>query len=487
MTRSDPRPMLQHAALLEQRGRWVDAEALYTKVLAEWPELADTWYNLARLQRHLGKFEAALSSYRQALDRGIDQPEEVHLNRGVIYSDCLRSDDLAEQALQTALALNPNYVPALFNLANLREDYGLRTAAIDLYRRILDLEPHHHEALSRYASLSLPRRSDDPIVNRLRESLRMPGLTAASRASLGFALGKVLDACGDYRAAFEAYTAANRTSAAATSGYDRAAHERFVAELIHQFAANDSRPTRSLAPEPIFICGMFRSGSTLTEQVLASHSQVQAGGELAFLPALATRVLAPFPASMSDIGEERLRALSEDYLTQLAKLFPGASHVTDKRPDNFLYIGLIKRLFPAAKIIHTTRSPLDNCLSIFFLHLDQSMGYALNLMDTGHYYAQYRRLMQHWKSLYGTDILDFDYDTFVREPEASTRRLLSFCGLEWQDACLSFHASANAVKTASVWQVRQPVYRQSSGRWRNYAQELEPLRQYLEQQGIRSE
>ena len=185
-----------------------------------------------------------------------------------------------------------------------------------------------------------------------------------------------------------------------------------------------------------------------------------------------------------DAAEPQLRILSEQYLKSLSQLFPGAMHVTDKRPDNFLYIGLIKRLFPAAKIVHTTRDPLDNCLSIFFLHLDPGMRYAFDLMDIGHYYAQYRRLMAHWKSLYGADILDFDYDTFVREPEASTRRLTDFCGLDWEDACLSFHTAARAVKTASVWQVRQPVYRQSSGRWRNYERQLEPLRQYLELHGI---
>ena len=482
MTRSDPRPLLQHAALLERQGRLADAEALYSKVLAEWPELADTWYNLARLQRRAGKFDAALASYQQALDRGIEQPEEVHLNRGVIYSDCLRRDEAAEQELQTALALNPQYVPALFNLANLREDYGRRSDALELYERILALEPGNHEALSRYASLKLARQSDDPLVARLQAALRTPGIDAAARASLGFALGKVLDACGDYDAAFDAYSAANR--AGRIHGYDRAAHERFVDELIRCFDTTPPAMTQALQPEPIFICGMFRSGSTLTEQVLAAHSQVEAGGELAFLPALANRTLAPFPASMKTIAEPQLRILSEQYLKSLSQLFPGAMHVTDKRPDNFLYIGLIKRLFPAAKIVHTTRDPLDNCLSIFFLHLDPGMRYAFDLMDIGHYYAQYRRLMAHWKSLYGADILDFDYDTFVREPEASTRRLTDFCGLDWEDACLSFYTAAKAVKTASVWQVRQPVYRQSSGRWQNYERQLEPLRQCLELHGI---
>lgn len=482
MTRSDPRPILQQANVLEQHGRLAEAESLYAAVLTEWPELADTWYNLARLQRQMGRFEPALASYQQALDRAISQPEEVHLNRGVIYSDHLRRDADAERELLTALTLNPTYVPAMLNLANLREDYGRRAEAIDQYERILALEPRNHEALSRYAGLKLARQADDPIVARLNEALRDPAIDAPSRASLGFSLGKVLDACGAYDAAFDAYAQANRASRVAN--YDRGAHERFVEELISTF--NTTAPSEPAAthPQPIFICGMFRSGSTLAEQIMAAHSKVEAGGELPFVPTLATRTLVPFPARLRSIDESQLRALSAEYIRNLSTLFPGAAGITDKRPDNFLYIGLIKRLFPGAKIIHTTRQPLDNCLSIYFLHLDPDMRYAFDLGDIGHYYAQYRRLMSHWKTLYAADIFDFDYDAFVREPEPATRQLLASCGLEWEAACLSFHEANRAVKTASVWQVRQPVYRQSSGRWMNYARHVEPLRNYLCSAGI---
>jgi hypothetical protein len=231
---------------------------------------------------------------------------------------------------------------------------------------------------------------------------------------------------------------------------------------------------------PIFICGMFRSGSTLTEQVLAGHSQVTSGGELDLLPAVVRSQLAPFPSAVSGVAASRLNEIAASYLADLAKLFPSANFVTDKRPDNFLYIGLIKRLFPTAKIIHTTRDPLDNCLSIFFLHLDHSMSYALDLMDTAHYYVQYRRLMAHWKALYGPDILDFNYDTFVREPKPAVGQLLAHCGLEWEDNCLNLQRESGVVKTASVWQVREPVYVRSSGRWRNYAKQLAALRAYFD-------
>jgi hypothetical protein len=160
-------------------------------------------------------------------------------------------------------------------------------------------------------------------------------------------------------------------------------------------------------------------------------------------------------------------------------MFPGASRVTDKRPDNFLRIGLIKSLFPEARIVHTTRDPLDNCLSIFFLHLDHSMGYAFDLLDIGHYYRQYRRLMAHWQRCFGNDLFEINYDSFVHQPAVHAARLFEFLGLEWNDGYLSADSRTQAVKTASVWQVREPIYTRSSGRAAHYRAQLSDLREYL--------
>ena len=159
--------------------------------------------------------------------------------------------------------------------------------------------------------------------------------------------------------------------------------------------------------------------------------------------------------------------------------------ITDKRPDNFVLIGLIKRLFPSAKIVHTTRNPLDNGLSVFMQHLNpQVTGYSGDLGDIGHYYGQYRRLMAHWKALYGESIFEFDYDAFVSEPRAALERLFDFLDLPWDDRCLEFHRLGNTVKTASYWQVRQPLHGNASGRWRNYGAHLGPLRQALHEAGV---
>jgi tetratricopeptide (TPR) repeat protein len=486
---TDPQNLLRSAEALEKAGRLAEAEAAYVHVLASRPDLPDTWYNLARLQRRAGRFDAALASYQQALDRGVCEPEEVHLNRGVIYSDCLRQDEAAERELQAALALNPDYVPALLNLANLREDFGKQAEARALYERVLALQPRCHIALARCVGLQKVARADDPLIARLRAAIADSSTSAADRAEVGFALGKALDSCGAWDAAFSAYAAANRDSrqsaAPGTGVYDPRAHERFIDELIATF--RPGQPAAARLPQstrPLFVCGMFRSGSTLAEQILAAHSRVAAGGELAFLPSLVRTELAPFPAAMASMTAARLEQLAARYLDMLAQLFPHGDRVTDKRPDNFLYIGLIKSLFPDARIVHTLRDPLDNCLSIYFLHLHHGMSYALDLTDIAHYYVQYRRLMAHWKTLYGADIFDLDYDALVREPRPAIERLTQFCGLEWEEACLSFEQAARAVKTASVWQVREPLYQRSSGRWHNYAAHVAPLRAYLEEAGI---
>lgn len=488
------------AVQLERAGRIEEAAAAYQQLLARWPALPDTWFNLAVLQRRLRRFDDALESYRQALAFGVSQPEEAHLNRGVIYADYLRRDADAASELEAALQLNPRYVSALLNLANLREDLGDADAATALYERALAVDPGCHTALARLAALKTARGPDAAVSARLAAALARPDVSAADRAALGFALVGALEKAGDYDGAFAAATQANMQSrlSAGPAGaqYDREQHERFIDDVIAAFplsaagapaprptartASEDASTGGACAPQPLFVCGMFRSGSTLVEQILSGHPDIAAGGEIDFLPALVRRELSPFPASLSRLSPAQARDLAARYTALLDQWHPDARFVIDKRPDNFLHLGLIKTLFPAARIVHTIRDPLDNCLSVFFLHLDHSMPYALDLLDIGHYYRQYRRLMQHWHALYGADIVDVGYDALVRAPRPAIERVLAAVGLDWDDRCLAFHERNHAVKTASVWQVRQPLYQHASGRSRRFGPHLEQLRAYLD-------
>ena len=317
------------------------AIAAYQSALLQWPEHANSWFNLGLLFRQARLPDEALVCYQKALNLGITSPEEVHLNRSVVYADYLRQDAQAENELRAALAANSNYVPALLNLANIHEDRGQRDEALELYQRILQLDPHCALALARFANMQTPAECSPELIARLRSALARPASTDGERALLGFALGRVLDASGDYPQAFDAYAQANATTRAAAARalqrYDRRAQEQFVDRLIQtgtSAAAPGAAAVRA-GPVPIFIVGMFRSGSTLAEQLLARHPGVAAGGELDLLPALVARELTPFPESLASKSTADLLSLARRYLDAVATLFPGATHVTDKRPANF--------------------------------------------------------------------------------------------------------------------------------------------------------
>jgi tetratricopeptide (TPR) repeat protein len=492
--------LLARAAALQREGRQPEAIAAFREALALQPAAPEVWYEFGYLLKAEGHYEEALHAYGEALAHQVTRPEEVHLNRAVIYSDHLRRDDEAERELAAALEIAPGYVPALLNRGNLHEERGEREQALACYDRILggagaadgrNLELAG-EALARSTRLRPPRDVDDPLFRRLDDAAAGALRHGQIRANLLFAMGEAYDRIAAYAPAFDAYTRGNRCLLRQSGRlYDRARAARLTDALIAAFgtasvAGDDD--VKSGQAAPLFVCGMFRSGSTLAEQVLAAHPEVTAGGELDFLMRLAASRYAPFPASMSTPDAARDAALADEYRAHLAQLFPDGvtgRYITDKRPDNFQLVGLIKRMFPAARIIHSVRHPLDTGLSVYLQHINlQVATYASDLGDIGHYYGEYRRLMAHWKTLYPDSIFDFDYDAFVRAPRDELARLLGFLDLDWDDRCLDFHRLGNTVKTASYWQIRRPLYGSSSGRWRNYAAQLQPMLQAMREAGV---
>ncbi|MFZ4121410.1 MAG: tetratricopeptide repeat-containing sulfotransferase family protein [Caulobacterales bacterium] len=467
---------VQRAGTLRLAGRWAEAVAAYHAILAHRPDLLNCWYNLAFCLRRAGLPEAALKAYQEALDRGIKEPEEVRLNRAVILLDDLHRDQEGEAELHMALTHDPDYAPALMNLANLAEDRGRRAVALSTYERILALPGAPHEALARYLSLKGATGVSDPLIQQAATAINAPHVQPEDKASLAFAMGKALDVAGDYPNAFEAYALANRIARAMTppnQRYNPSAHEQLIDAIIEAFPKAEQPPDpHASKPELVFICGLFRSGSTLCEQVVSGHPRITPGGERPTLPRQVATTLAPFPQR---IAAPDLAAVRATYLNETTTLFPNADILTDKRPDNFLYIGLIKRLFPSARIVHTVRQAKDNALSLYFLNLDASMSYAQDLTDIAHYIGQYRRLMAHWQVCFPQDLVDFHYDDFVQAPRQAMEPILRTLGLDWNDQLLSFHERVNRVRTASVWQVREPLYTRSSGRWQNYTAHLQAL------------
>ena len=463
------------AGLYTEIGRNAQAVTCYQAYLKKNPRAANGHFNLARAQKNNGQYEEALTSYQKALTLEISEPEEVYSNMSVIHAE-LHRDAEALAALEQALSLNPQYVPALHNIAARYEDRGAMKKAEAYFKRALAVDPEHYLSLARLAGVKRYQSSAEPLVRRLQSLAVDDRLERVARLDINHALAKVMNDLGEYDQAFAACQRANEVFKDMLPAYDPLAHEASISKIIETF---NKDWFASLTPvstaEPLFICGMFRSGSTLAEQILAAHPQVTAGGELEYFVSLAAGALQPFPQSIGSASVATLKALADDYLALLEASFPGAGTISDKRPDNFLYLGLIKTLFPRARIVHTQRNPLDNCLSVYFAQLGPTMNYATDLSAIAHYYRQQQRLMAHWQALFGGTIFELCYDDLVATPKPIVAELLRFCGLDDNAACLDFHQLRNTVNTASAWQVRQPLYRQSSGRWRLYQQHLGEL------------
>lgn len=460
-------------ALLQQHGFSAQAAKLYHYYCEKYPSQASLFYNQAYYLRFAGAYQQAIDTYRQALVRNISQPEEVLLNIAVIYSDHLRQEQAAEQALLQALQLKADFVPALYNLANLAEEQGDKARAETLFKRIIEVDSRYYQAYARLADVKIFEQQQDPVIQQMLLAVIDEQIDADSKINLYFALGKAFDDCRLYSQAAQYYTQANQLNAATMPVYQAAEVELQIEQIIQTITpawlAAHQLDTKAA---PVFICGMFRSGSTLAEQILAQHSKVTAGGEIEFFR---RELQNNYPQRFTDVTTTELKDLAQRYLQYCQECFGATDLLTDKRPDNYLYLGVLKAIFPRAKFIFTRRNTLDNCLSVYFLRLGKAMNYANRLDHTLHYYQQHERLMAHWQQLFGSDIFTLDYDQLVKQPEATLKPLLAFLDLEYQPELLQFHCAKNAVKTASVWQVRRPLYQHASGRRHNYAAFLQQL------------
>jgi hypothetical protein len=263
--------------------------------------------------------------------------------------------------------------------------------------------------------------------------------------------------------------------------YDAAGFEQLVDRLIATFPEPPAPAALDLQA-PIFLCGPFRSGSTLAEQVLSRHPDVRAGGELETVPAIAAS-LQPYPEAVQQLRPELLDQLRTAYRTEVARLPGSAPRQTDKRCDNYLHLGLIQLLFPGAPIVHTSRHPLDTLLSTLFLRFGEGVSYGHKLEDAAHQAIQHERLMRHWRLVMPERIHDLHYEDLVRSPEETLRPMADFLGLSWDDRLLQ-PGTSGSVRTASNWQVRQPLHARSVGRWRRYEKHLEPALRQFEAAGM---
>ncbi len=450
----------------------------YLEYLQRHPDQTTARYNLAHLLKRNGRLEEAIRQYEECLERGVDDPAEVHTNLSVIHTQ--RGDDNAARAsLEKALDLKEDYVPALYNKAILEEETGNWEVARSLYMRVLLEQPNHVEAMVQLAAGETFTDSTNRVSRKILRALKRDGLADQQREQLYYALGKIYDDCAEYDDAMQHYARANELCRTRTTPFQPGQHEQSISELIDSSAhwLEAIEPVSDAAP--LFVCGMFRSGTTLLEQVLAAHPALSAGGELDYFPRRIAALPGAYPA-VDGVSADDWRGLGEGYMALLKERGLDIDTAINKRPDNFLYLGVIKALFPKARILHTVRNPLDTCLSIFFQPLDAELAYANDIKHIAEYYVQYRRLMQHWSERYAGEIMHVPYDGLVEQPKTVIGNVLEFLDLPWDDACLRFWEADTRVRTASLHQVRKPLYTTSSGRWENYAKYLEPVKHYLE-------
>ncbi len=386
-----------------------------------------------------------------------------------------------------ALAVDPGQPRLWLSQGHALKIVGRQAAAVAGYRQSLALAPTQGEAWWSLANLKTWRFEPGDL-DAMTGLLARDDLGPDDRAHLGFALGKGLEDAGRHGEAFEHYRQANARRRAVTP-YDADAHHAFVqrtmAVFTPAFLASQAE-VGCAAPDPIFVVGLPRSGSTLVEQILASHSAVEGASELADLTGIARGLAAssPYPESLAALAPEDFAALGEAYLARTRvhrKL--GRAHFVDKFPGNFLHAGLIHLILPRARIIDVRRHPLGGCLSIFKQHFAQGQAYSYDLTDLGRYHADYVALMAHFDAVLPGRIHRVSYEALVEDTEAEVRRLLAYCGLPFESQCLRFHETRRAVRTASSEQVRQPIFRDGLDQWRRFEPWLGPLKAALGREG----
>lgn len=460
-----------------------EAISSYQKALELNPLYAEAHFNLGNTYLDLGKEEEAVDRFRRAVEI---KPEyaQAHNNLGKSLHD-LGFHEEALTHFRKVLALKPGYVNAHKNFGKVLQDLGRFEEAMTSYRRAIALNPGDAQAYNQLALIA-PHDVGDEDMQTMEALLSQTRTDDPRRSDLAFALGKAYEDIGYYERAFGFYEIANTTKRKSFSY----SHEDAVRTVDRIKAVFDetllsSQPGVGPAdPTPVFVLGMPRSGTSLVEQILASHASVHGAGELTALNQTIMSSVADddarYPENMRDTSPDALAHMASTYRAHLRQLAKGALYVVDKMPDNFKYIGMIHLMLPDAKVIHCLRHPMDTCLSIFKKDFSTVHPYAYDQVELGRYYHLYQDLMAHWHNVLPGFIHDISYEELVGEPEQKTRDLISFCGLEWDDACLEFYNTDRPVKTASAQQVRKPIYKNALQFWKHYEKQLQPLRDILE-------
>lgn len=514
---------LDHTQLLEtalaafHQNNLTDAIRFMRQATEVAPEIALYQRNLGELLRRSGQLEAAIAAHKAAI-RIEPHSHENHFLLGLVYNDS-RQFELAVHYYHIALSYDYTYGIAWNNLGASLEKLGDKHTAKIAYTTAIAINPKHAEAqnnlgviyseegridearihfiaaieakpefIDAHYNLSLIKNYtiDDPHLAFLESLLsKIDHYAIPVRINYYFALGKALDDTKQYARAFKAYAEGNRLHYLSQPWDKKNLHE-LVEEMPKVFNSSFLKRSQIIKETrcPIFIVGMPRAGTTLIEQILSSHANIYGAGESRILDDIICKACheanLPFTTWAAQLTDQEFAKLGKQYLDQTWKLAPEKDYIIDKMPANFFYIGMIYRMLPNAKIIHAIRDPMDSCFSCFTHLFKDSMPFAYDLTALGNYYTLYAKAMQHWHTvLPQTAIFNLPYEQMIANHEALSKQLIEYIGLPWDPNCLQFYKNTRIVKTASLTQVRKPIYKTSIQRWKHFASELEPLLQIV--------
>jgi tetratricopeptide (TPR) repeat protein len=469
----NPEALAQLGVALFNLGRYEEAERCYRESLEINPMSAATLCNLASVLQ--GDPPEAENYLRRALKLNPKYADaRSKLGLSLAFAGRLRE---AKAAFQKALKIDPRHAEALLGLGQIARTEGHFAEAESFIKRALKVEPKLPGAWVAMNSMRRVTIADSDWLKGAEE-IAASGISLWQEAELRFSIGKYCDDVEDFERAFENYRRANDLLKTVALKYDRQAQSSFADDMIRSHsreALARAADGGSASMKPVFVLGMPRSGTSLVEQIIASHPSARGAGELQFWLDAGRANDAELRQGV--LGEPVRKKLAEDYLGVLALHGADALRVVDKSNFNCDYIGLLHSAFPKARIIYLRRDPIDTCLSVYFQNFSATMRFSMDLSDLAHYYRQHERLMKHWTTaLPAGTLLEVPYEELVADQVAWTHRILDFLELEWDDRCLSFDKTERAVNTASAWQVRQKIYSRSVQRWRHYERFIGPLK-----------
>jgi tetratricopeptide (TPR) repeat protein len=472
---ADPAMLNNLGAVLSATGRHAAAQQSFEHAIALAPDYPDARQNLAAALTKTGAYALAIPHFETLLTL---LPGSAETQNALAKSLC-KADRMTEgiAVYQNIIAAYPDYDLAFADYGHALREYGDFDAAVAAYVHAIALAPHTG-SYYRYLAETRPSALNDAHVAALQDLLRSDSLSDDDRIEANFALGNVWAAKDEYARSFEHLAIANPLRRRYIDYDERRTLDGFegIAQTFSRELIAARRGCSDASSVPIFIFGMPRSGTTLIEQILASHPAVFGAGEVVL-----------FPDSINDTSCDGLRELGQRYVKELRTRAPGAARITDKLPLNFRYAGLIHAALPNARMIHAMRNPVDTCISCYSQNFLGDQPWAYDLAEIGRYYRGYARLMAHWRDVLPPNaMLEVQYEDVVDNLEAQARRIVAFCGLEWDDACLRFYETQRPVRTASAAQVRQPIYRRSVNRWQQYGDLLRPLTDVLYAGGAES-